>query len=158
MPMDYDKSEWPQGPWSNESDKVQWQDAATGLPCMILRAPIGHLCGYVGIPKGHDLYSIDYMECPLGDKCDECEDTTYSSCSHTPDSTFMVHGMVTFSGRHPDHTSKMPDDTWWFGFDCAHFSDFVPGLVRGNYNPGGTYRDIAYVMKECKKLAQQLEG
>lgn len=27
-----DKSTWGDGPWQQEPDKKQWQDAATGLP------------------------------------------------------------------------------------------------------------------------------
>lgn len=32
-----DKSAWPRGAWDDEPDKVQWQDPATGLPCLIDR-------------------------------------------------------------------------------------------------------------------------
>lgn len=31
-----DKSDWPRGEWDNEPDKVQFQDEATGLPCLII--------------------------------------------------------------------------------------------------------------------------
>jgi hypothetical protein len=49
-----DKSEWDRGPWDNEPDKVQWQDAATGLPCIARRSEaMGSWCGYVGVAEGH---------------------------------------------------------------------------------------------------------
>ena len=32
-----DKSDWDRGPWDDEPDKVQWQDVATGLPCIAVR-------------------------------------------------------------------------------------------------------------------------
>lgn len=55
-----DKSNWGQGPWQNEPDKVQWLDKATGLPCLIVRQPMsGHFCGYVGVPKGHPAFGKD---------------------------------------------------------------------------------------------------
>ena len=34
----YDKSEWKQGEWQNEPDKVQFEDEATEYPCLIVRA------------------------------------------------------------------------------------------------------------------------
>jgi hypothetical protein len=55
-----DKSHWPRGPWDAEPDKVQWQDEATGLPCLIVRNGSGSLCGYVGVPPGHLAYGKDY--------------------------------------------------------------------------------------------------
>jgi hypothetical protein len=41
-----DKSAWGPGPWTDEPDKVQWTDTATGLPCLAKRNPRGgHWCG-----------------------------------------------------------------------------------------------------------------
>jgi hypothetical protein len=36
-----DKSQWGPGPWQDEPDKKQWQDEATGLPCLEGFAPFG---------------------------------------------------------------------------------------------------------------------
>ena len=58
-----DKSQWGDGPWQSEPDKIQWQDAATGLPCLIVRGPVGALCGYVGVPKTHPAYGLHYDGC-----------------------------------------------------------------------------------------------
>lgn len=55
-----DKSKWPRGPWDDEPDKVQWQDEATGLPCLIVRSPVGALCGYVGVPPDHPWHGKEY--------------------------------------------------------------------------------------------------
>ena len=55
-----DKSAWNRGPWDQEPDKRQWQDEATGLPCLIVRGPAGALCGYVGVPEGHPAHGKDY--------------------------------------------------------------------------------------------------
>lgn len=68
-----------------------------------------------------------------------------------------------------------PDDVWWFGFDCAHASDFCPGYQRvteeclrqissielDQPTSWGTvveYRDVAYVTEQCQLLAKQLEA
>ena len=40
-----DKSQWGEGPWQDEPDKIQWQDEETGLPCLIVRGHMGFLCG-----------------------------------------------------------------------------------------------------------------
>jgi hypothetical protein len=55
-----DKSEWGDGPWQSEPDKKQWQDEATGLPCMILRGPSGSWCGYVGVHPYHPAANLHY--------------------------------------------------------------------------------------------------
>jgi len=65
-----DKSEWPRGVWDHEPDKVQWQDEDTGLPCLIVRNPVGALCGYVGVPEGRPCHGKEYdtvdVECHGG--------------------------------------------------------------------------------------------
>ncbi len=55
-----DKSSWAPGPWQQEPDKKQWQDAETGLPCLIVRNNGGALCGYVGVGAEHSKYQLDY--------------------------------------------------------------------------------------------------
>jgi hypothetical protein len=55
-----DKTEWGAGPWQDEPDKRQWTDAVTGLPCLIVRGPIGALCGYVGVSSDHPLHGREY--------------------------------------------------------------------------------------------------
>lgn len=55
-----DKSEWGEGQWTDEPDKRQWEDAATGLPCIIVRGPSGSWCSYVGVSPGHPAYGLHY--------------------------------------------------------------------------------------------------
>jgi hypothetical protein len=71
-----DKSTWGDGPWQNEPDKVQYPDPHTGLPCLIVRNPMGALCGYVGVPKDHPAYGRHYDQVDAD-----------------------VHGGLTFSGH-----------------------------------------------------------
>lgn len=59
-----DKDGWGPGPWQDEPDKRQWQDEATGLPCLIVRGPSGALCGYVGISKEHPAFGLSYDGTP----------------------------------------------------------------------------------------------
>jgi hypothetical protein len=64
-----DKSSWPRGAWDDEPDKKQWQDTATGLPCLIVRNGVGALCGYVGVPRWHPWHGRQYGDCVQPDPC-----------------------------------------------------------------------------------------
>lgn len=59
-----DKSAWGDGPWQSEPDKMQWRDETTGLVCLIVRGPLGALCGYVGVPEKHPAYGLSYDGTP----------------------------------------------------------------------------------------------
>jgi hypothetical protein len=141
-----DKSGWGDGPWQSEPDKIQWQDAATGMPCLIVRNPVGALCGYVGVAPSHPAFG------------------------HSPDEPDVsVHGGLTFAEgcSHGNEAHSIchvpgdgePDNVWWFGFDCAHAGDLCPGMPTYVKPFGGeSYRDVAYVMEQCQRLAEQLKG
>lgn len=147
-----DKSKWGAGPWQDEPDKMQWQDEATGLPCLIVRAPwTGALCGYVGVPQGHPAYGQDYYSLNVdvhggltfADKCQTSQDEAHGVC-HVP-------------------ATGEPDNVWWLGFDCNHCGDFAPVLdaMRATSNlqfSDETYRDIEYVKNEVEQLALQLSN
>lgn len=112
-----DKAVWGEGPWVGEPDKMQWQDPATGLPCLIVRNSecTGALCGYVGVPPGHPLHGKSYNDVEVS-----------------------VHGGLTFADKcRPEaddggicHVADPgePDDVWWLGFDCAHAMDLSPHM------------------------------
>lgn len=124
-----------------------------GHPCAVLFMPGAYRCGYVGIPKAHKLAkhgaNLDSISC---------------------------HGGITYS------ESKLhccdDEDTWWIGFDCAHFGDGYdietakqyfgddPDFKRIFYtmedfwresNRESEIRSLAYVKDECKKLIDQIE-
>jgi hypothetical protein len=59
------KQGWAPGEWHSEPDKIQWADEATGLPCLIVRGPVGALCGYVGVQPGHALHGKGYDDCDV---------------------------------------------------------------------------------------------
>lgn len=152
------KSEWGDGPWQTEPDKIQFADEVTGLPCLIIRSPLGSLCGYVGVPEGHPLYGISYSRCSLG-KCD-------SYCEHSPECMIKAHGGLTFSdfcqeGGRICHVTETPDKVFWFGFDCAHADDYCPAIVAmtpvlKKYRIHDIYRTVKYVKEQCRDIALQL--
>lgn len=145
-----DKGKWGSGPWDDEPDKRQWQDPATGFPCLIVRAEgTGALCGYVGVPKGHRWHRKDYSDVDAS-----------------------VHGGVTYTAAcdrdevrgicHKVEPGE-PDDMWWVGFDCAHYMDVSPAMdaalgtlpMLAPRKRESVYRDWAYVESEVRNLALQ---
>lgn len=156
-----DKSAWGDGPWQDEPDFVLWQDEATGLPCMIMRADFGgHLCGYVGLTAEHPYYQQDPFEVRLG---------------------LAAHGGINYSRQlalsQLMNVEPVPDDTtvyWWLGFDCGHAWDFCPArrslmIEQGMpaetvdamsiFERGSTiYRPLDYVFMEVTHLAAQLHA
>lgn len=95
-----EKGEWGPGEWQDEPDKVQWVDEASGLDCLIVRTPLGYLCGYVGVTEGHPYFGVAYSQCP--EKCEEVW------CAHSPESRMEVHGGLTFS----DFCTEASRETW----------------------------------------------
>lgn len=162
-PYKMDKSEWGDGPWQKEPDRIEWEHR--GLPCLMLRNPMGgNWCGYVACAPGSKFFAKDYSQCTLIPPCEDY-------CEHSPSSFLTVHGGLTYSGHcngHICHVPKpgQPDNVWWLGFDCAHSGDYSPGFaarlkgilkespdfLRENCN----YKDVAYVKKQVEKLALQI--
>ena len=147
-----DKTSWPRGPWDQEPDKKQFEDQATGLPCLVVRnRDMGFLCGYVGVPPGHPAHGVKYDELDVD-----------------------VHGGPTFSEACMEGDQERsichipgpgdPDHVWWIGFDTGHAFDFMPGhrARMQSYGldlhtlEGEEYRTLAYVESQCAELARQL--
>lgn len=140
-----------------------------GFECRIIRSnflnggKLIHLCGYVALPKNHNLYGVSYMN----------HQTHY----------LRVHYGLTFSDF--DILEKNGEDKrsrfWWIGFDCGHARDIsdisflgraiydaVQKKIRSlmtqipNYSPRDlpkykeTYKTMNYVERELKKLVDQL--
>ena len=143
------RSEWGDGPWQQEPDRVDFIHA--GFSCLLLRSRSGAWCGYVGVPSGHPSYGKAYADVPVG-----------------------VHGGLTFSGPCQGdicHTPQpgMPDDVYWLGFDCSHAGDLDPAMhaYEKRYMPEimplppgfeEIYRNLEWVRNEVESLAVQLAG
>lgn len=127
------------GPWDDEPDDCQWTDGRTGWPCWVKRGSFGSWCGYVCVPRDHPWH---------GKTDDEVE---------AMDDLLRVHGGLTFIG------SWLQEGDWWFGFDCGHAWDVMPGMPNGwgtvpKLTPGldEVYRTLPYVLAEVDRLADQL--
>lgn len=134
-PEKVNREGWAAGPWDVEPDRLEWRDAATGMPCLIVRNHLGSLCGYVGVPPGHPFHGIDYAGCALAWACNDAKGERSWDCKHRPEALVDVHGGLTYADRcnAPSgicHVAKPdePDDVWWLGFDCAHGGDVTPAM------------------------------
>jgi len=127
-----DKSTWGPGPWQDEPDRLEWRHA--GLPCLIVRSAAGALCGYVGAPQDHPFYGKHYADDDALGNLD-------------------AHGGITFA------QPGEPEAVWWLGFDAAHASDYVPGIMAKLNNSEllpVTYKDLRYMRSEVERLADQV--
>lgn len=136
----FDRTGWPAGPWDQEPNRVDFKHA--GFPCFVQRNWSGAWCGYVGVPPTHKLYKVPYQQA----------------------SDYNVHGGLTYSNVCNGVICHTPepgesDDVWWFGFDCHHSGDLAPKdqSVFDFMGYPNTYRNLDYVIKEAKSLAEQLE-
>lgn len=144
-----EKLAWGDGPWVEEPDKVQWQDGASGLPCLAVRNRHGAWCGYVGVAEEHPLFGRDLTE--FADLDVHGGVTFAATCQEGPEETSICH--VPEPGE--------PDHVWWLGFDCGHFHDLSPAYEYRNptdLRVVGIYRTLDYVRAECADLARQLHA
>jgi hypothetical protein len=151
-----DRTGWARGPWDDEPDRVEWRSAA-GYPALIVRGPMGSLCGYVGLPPGHPMHG--------------------KNRSDTNVEELDAHGGITYAAACAGDICHVPgpgesDDVWWLGFDCAHAGDYSPGLgarlaercgeQAAYFWPGGfgaeTYRTVEFVRIWVERLASELKA
>lgn len=123
-----------------------------GYTCVVLMTEMGHRCGYVGIPKDNRLYNIYYDEL-----------NKYIGC----------HGGLTYSSSELHCVNDK--DTWWIGFDCAHFRDrpdFTTSKQMFKDNQKviksleimeemtiyecGTVKTLAFCEEQCKDIVKQV--
>jgi len=124
--------------WMDEPDREEFEHA--GYKCLILRhAELKHLCGYVGVPRGHPCHGKDADHLPYRDLLQ-----------------VSVHGGVTWAAE--GDGEHRPVGTWWLGFDCGHAWDLVPFMEENfmGISLGGIYRNFQYVRQETMSLAEQL--
>lgn len=121
-----------------------------GFPCVVLFMPGGYRCGYVGLPKENKYYG--------------------KSCEKIP---VVCHGGITYAQKYL--VGQDDKDTYWIGFDCAHFRDgrdeklaskmyskdlemrlyIEAHRYMGSYNSMEA-RTLEYVENECMKIVDQI--
>lgn len=109
-----------------------------GLTAYVVTTEMGHRCGYVALPEGHNYHGFDYDTIPV-----EC------------------HGGLTYSKK-----SELNTD-WIIGFDCGHYMDAKdPALMSEKYREfyrkhppvfnDGVVRTLEYCIAECESIAKQV--
>jgi hypothetical protein len=107
-------------------DTIVEMFSSDGFVCFIsVNSERGHLCGYVLVPTDHPVAGCDVLESPLNE--------------------YHVHGGVSES------TFFLGD--WMIGFDCCHFSDYIPYLHKGDPE---REKGRAFVKRHLQSLAKQL--
>jgi hypothetical protein len=187
-------------PWESEPDELDFE--AEGLPCAMRRGAGGAWCGYVGVGPDHPLFGLptdhmlklpmawfegrrglegagafEFLLHALGERRRLDEGCSIGLA-------LQVHGGVNYA--HGTIQGREAGDRWWFGFDCGHARDYLPGititpkaiksivadLVEAMQMPEGRaaeimrammgdpakYRDQQYVVGECQALAAQLNA
>jgi hypothetical protein len=134
-----------EGPWLDEPDRVEWR--AHGFVCLVVRGPVGALCGYVGVPPGHPWHGQGYDDV-------EAE----------------AHGGLTYAEHCAGHVCHVPapgepEHLYWLGFDCAHMHDYAPATEHAikrirlgrelERYPVTAYRSLPWVQEETERLAAQ---
>ena len=160
-------------PWENEPDRKEW--TAHGLRCVIKRIEhSGHLCGYVGVPKGHPLYGASAFEPhPLfvEQNLQEQDEPPVVRAEYiawairvfdernslTPAGRLTAHGGVNYGNSLLPREAPEGSGLWWFGFSCDQGGDDYPEQSRVfSERYGYVYRDMAYVTAQAENLARQL--
>jgi hypothetical protein len=164
--------------WCKMSFVVEKDSVCSGLRCVVVFSNMGHRCGYVGVGKDHPLYECDYSdkipqsfvakwekikEGPIGKRGILALIASGGDDVPRLDCFFDVHGGLTFSGNGKGKYPVESDETWWFGFDCAHCDDSPDydsaakyGIETTYHRTGGVPRSLDYVWGECQGLAEQL--
>jgi thiol-disulfide isomerase/thioredoxin len=165
-------NEFPDGEWKNEYDKKQWLDKRTGLPCLVVRSPVGALCGYVGVTKSHPFFEKNYDDVPnlpvhwgltFSDKCCGIPDNLEEVSDYLRPKV-EEHGPYAFMVCHKVEDGE-DENVWWFGFDCAHCDDVMPSMVAMMQKSGrefgitryGTYKNVRFVESSVQTLALSLK-
>lgn len=158
-----DRSGWPKGPWDIEPDREQWQ-TSVGFVGIIVRNRLGALCGYVGVPEGHQAHGRSWESSDSYERGEDGE-IDYDRRKPNPVDDLNVHGGITYAEPCQGNVCHVPapgelEHLWWLGFDCSHSGDASPGMMKhglhlGHFG-GSIYRDMGYVRREVERLAQQL--
>lgn len=108
-----------------------------GFMCAIVRIPImGHLCGYVALPKSNSAFGIDYNDINI---------TCHGGLTYATDTIWNIDKDVF-------------EELWWIGFDTAHCDDAYGYCDNTLYRlkDDSSYKNYDYVLNEIHAIVEQL--
>jgi hypothetical protein len=112
----------------------EWVTEA-GLKAQVVATPMGHRCGYVGVPAGHPMFG-----------------------KHYDDVEVAVHGGLTYSEEDEGLWCFGYDCGHW---DDAKDPEIMSDEMKKRFNrwtdTGGTIKTLEFCVAECEALAKQLE-
>ena len=112
----------------------EWTTEA-GLKAQVIATPMGHRCGYVGVPEGHPMYEKHYDEVNV-----------------------YVHGGLTYSELDDGLWTFGYDCAHWDDAkDPALMSAEYKKVFVNLMGSGGTIKTLDFCAAECESLAKQLE-
>ena len=130
----------PAGPWHAEPDRVELEQ--DGIPCLLLRGPMGAWCGYVGLPREHSWARADLI---TGGH------PTSPWPEHAPEITYQKRSPPT--NAPPGHATECEQ---WIGFSCVTPGGStleIQALLDGS-GPPHDYRELARAEEEIRCLAR----
>lgn len=164
LTLEIKEQQWGPGEWVNEPDMFTFYHS--GYNCCGIRVALweghsndflfgGYWCGYLKLPQGHPWHSKDSVDIPI-----DC------------------HYGLTLCEKDPE------GEDWVIGFDCAHSGDACPSEEKTrerfrkdpNFSwltndeeelkkkfPNSSlfnkeYRNIDYVIKQCRCMAEQAQS
>ncbi len=122
------------GEWDDEPDREEFDHAE--LPCLILRAHSGALCGYVGVPPAHPLYEPQIKKVDWG--TGEYDNTHNALWDYARRQEIELGVDVNFSRMGTGEV--WPEGFHWFGFDCNHIYDYAPPRTKEQAEIHGLYQ------------------
>ncbi len=157
-----DRSSWPDGPWAEEPDGVEWIDAA-GLLCTAVRDARGFWWGFVCVDRDHPLFGKSSTSCVATPSCkDRYCDSSLSSRSARVGSLYETRAGL------PKAAVQCPDPThdhvrlWHLGFQCSGSDEIRPGdpkhtkrIRKQGITP--VYRTLDDVRDRLGEIARFLE-
>lgn len=123
-----------------------------GYPCVVLFQPLAFRTGYVALPKTSKFYGKGFDEIPI-----------------------CCHGGLTYGRNYL--FGQDDEETWWIGFDCAHYDDGYDVEQTKEYykndkeaseqlhrlrdlhemtNEYYSFRTLDYVKSDCMSIVNQI--
>ena len=147
------RSEWARGVWDDEPDRAEWEHE--GFACLAVRHPtFGNWCGYLGVGPDHPLFGVPAAKAAKAGLKGHWGVNFAAPCDG---------GMICHTKR-----PGVPQEVWWFGFDCGHARDLAPAIEPIFLRAGHAddtppelrreYRTLEYVREQVNEMARQAAG